>query len=69
MVNYTCYRCNYMTDHRGKIKYHLNRKIPCSTIKLNVEILNISNSFSFFKNKNLELLKKSLFMTINLLFL
>jgi len=44
MVNYTCYRCNYMTDHRGKIKYHLNRKIPCSTIKLNVEILNISKS-------------------------
>ena len=28
-----------------------------------------SNSFSFFKNKKLELLKKSLFMTINLLFL
>ena len=44
MVNYTCYRCNYMTDHRGKIKYHLNRKIPCSTIKLNVEILDISKS-------------------------
>ena len=44
MVNYVCYRCDYKTDHKSKMSYHLNRKITCKTIRDNVELENISES-------------------------
>jgi hypothetical protein len=41
MVQYTCYRCDYTTDHKSKMKYHLNRKIACVTSRTNVELNDI----------------------------
>ena len=38
MVNYKCIRCGYTTDHRSKMKSHLNRKNMCKSILNDINI-------------------------------
>ncbi len=39
MVNYECIRCGYKTDQKARMRLHLNKKIPCSPIKRDVNVL------------------------------
>jgi hypothetical protein len=38
MVQYTCPRCIFETDHKSKMKVHIERKNPCKCTKLDIEI-------------------------------
>tara|TARA_Y100000991_G_scaffold210213_1_gene191254 strand:+ start:226 stop:1188 length:963 start_codon:yes stop_codon:yes gene_type:complete len=38
MVNYTCYRCEYITTHKSKIVNHINRKHVCKPIYKNIDL-------------------------------
>ena len=38
MVNYTCYRCKYITTHKSKIVNHINRKHVCKPIFKNIDL-------------------------------
>lgn len=38
MVNYQCYRCGYSTNHKSKIRLHINRKFTCEPKINNIDL-------------------------------
>ena len=38
MVNYQCYRCNYIVKDKSKMRIHLRRKNPCKPNLSNINI-------------------------------
>ena len=47
MVEYECFRCGYITNLRGNLKHHLNRKNICKTIDEDISIELIKKHYGF----------------------
>ena len=52
MVKYECFRCGYITNLRGNLKHHLNRKNICKTIDEDISIELIKKHYGFENIKN-----------------
>ncbi len=39
MVNYECTRCGYKTEQKARMRLHIHKKIPCSPIKSDINVL------------------------------
>ena len=50
MVEYECFRCGYMTNLRGNLKQHLNRKNICKTIDEDISIELIKKHYELENN-------------------
>ena len=47
MVEYNCFRCGYITTHKGSLINHLNRKNICSPILEDISIEEVKNYYGF----------------------
>ena len=47
MVEYKCFRCGYITHHKGSLVNHLKRKNICNPILNDISIENIKNFYGF----------------------
>mgnify|MGYP001375093473 CR=1 FL=1 len=50
MVEYECKRCGYITNRKGNMKYHLNRKNPCKATLEDISIENLKKIYDFDRN-------------------
>ena len=52
MVEYECKRCGYITNRKGNMKNHLNRKNPCKVVLEDISIETLKNLYdlNFYEN-------------------